>query len=246
MKHIRILFSLVAMLFISTTSRAQGAEVTYVHEDDIMNQFTVMETGAGSLKPREYYQLMHKSYPKTAAATNKLSFRLENQVLTNKEVPLAEKVDSDLVKREKVEATNIATRMPGAGDVAWMMEKGKIESKMNTFESNINKIVSYGGSSDDYKNWKDIYNCLDCAIKLIRKSYLDLGSRKKEYLAIYQDIVKRNLSLTGQLRYWKSLKTVKQAQQKATKIDRQSSNTVIANNAMRRWQNAMAVDGFSK
>ena len=98
----------------------------------------------------------------------------------------------------------------------------------------------------DFKNWKDIYNSLDCAIKLIRKSYLDLGSRKKEYLAIYQDIVKRNLSLTGQLRYWKSLKTVKQAQQKATKIDRQSSNTVIANNAMRRWQNAMAVDGFSK
>ena len=145
MKHIRILFSLVAMLFISTTSRAQGAEVTYIHEDDIMNQFTVMETGAGSLKPREYYQLMHKSYQKTAAATNKLSFRLENQVLTNKEVPLAEKVDSDLVKREKVEATNIATRTPGAGDVAWMMEKGKIESKMNTFESNINKIVSYGG-----------------------------------------------------------------------------------------------------
>ena len=43
MKHIRILFSLVAMLFISTTSRAQGAEVTYIHEDDIMNQFTVME-----------------------------------------------------------------------------------------------------------------------------------------------------------------------------------------------------------
>jgi hypothetical protein len=189
---------------------------------------------------------MHKSYQKTAAATNKLSFRLENQVLTNKEVPLAEKVDSDLVKREKVEATNIATRTPGAGDVAWMMEKGKIESKMNTFESNINKIVSYGGSSDDFKNWKDIYNSLDCAIKLIRKSYLDLGSRKKEYLAIYQDIVKRNLTLTGQLRYWKSLKTVKQAQQKATKIDRQSSNTVIANNAMRRWQNAMAVDGFSK
>lgn len=48
---------------------------------------------------------------------------MENQVLTNKEVPLAEKVDSDLVKREKVEATNIATRMPGAGDVAWMMER---------------------------------------------------------------------------------------------------------------------------
>ena len=66
-------------------------------------------------------------------------------------------------------------------------------------------------------------------ILLIRKSYLDLGSRKKEYLAIYQDIVKRNLTLTGQLRYWKNLKTIKQTQQKATKIDRQSSNETYKN-----------------
>lgn len=74
MKHIRILFSLVAMLFISTTSRAQGAEVTYIHEDDIMNQFTVMETGAGSLKPRKYYQLMHKSYQKKSSSHQQVEF----------------------------------------------------------------------------------------------------------------------------------------------------------------------------
>lgn len=56
MKHIRILLSLVAMLLFTTTSRAQYAEVTYFHESDIMNQFTVMETGAGSLMPRAYYE----------------------------------------------------------------------------------------------------------------------------------------------------------------------------------------------
>ena len=48
-----------------------------------------------------------------------MSFRLENQQLTMKEISLAEKVDSDLVKRAKVEAINIATRTPGAGDVTW-------------------------------------------------------------------------------------------------------------------------------
>ena len=51
--------------------------------------------------------------------TIQMSFRLENQQLTMKEITLAEKVDSDLVKRAKVEATNIATRSPGAGDVTW-------------------------------------------------------------------------------------------------------------------------------
>lgn len=60
---------------------------------------------------------------KNSSSHQQVEFSLGNQVLTNKEVPLAEKVDSDLVKREKVEATNIATRMPGAGDVAWMMER---------------------------------------------------------------------------------------------------------------------------
>lgn len=243
-----IMFSLLAMavLLLPQEAKAQYVECTYVHEEDIMNQFTVMEIGAGSLKPRAYYQVMHNSYQNDAAPTNKLAKRLANQALTNKEIPLAEKVDSDLVKREKVEAMNIAVRTPGVADVAWTMEKGKIQGKMSLFQSNINKIESYGGTSDDYKNWQNIYSCFETAIKLIRESYLDLGSRKKEYLAIYRDIVKRNLALVEELRYWQCLKMVKENEQKATKVERLSSNTVLATNAMRRWQNAMAVDGFSK
>lgn len=234
----------VAMLCFPGAASAQVLDATYNHEPDIMNQFTVMETGAGSLFPREYYQLLHKGYEATAVLNNKLSKRLENQVLTLAEVPLAEKVDSDLVKRQKVEETNIATRLP-VSDAAWMMEKGKIESKMSIFQSNINKIVSYGGTSEDLKGWREIYNSLQTAVKLIRESYLDLGSRKKEYLAIYRDIVNRNFSLVKQLRAWKGLKTIKETEQMATNIKRLSSATVIATDALHRWQDAMAVDGTS-
>lgn len=239
------LMMFLMMVFHIMILKAQPVSVTYNHENDIMNQFTVMETGAGSLMPREYYQTLHKTYQYTAAETNKMSFRLTNQVGVMQEVPLSEKVDSDLVKRAKVEELNIASRTPGATDVAWAMEKGKIESKMSILQSNINKIISYGGSSSDFHDWQDVYQCLSCAIKLIRNAYLDLGSRKKEYLAIYKDIVKNNFTLTQQLRYWKSLKSIKEMEAKKTKIDRQSSITTIANDAMRRWQTGWAVNGFS-
>lgn len=241
----KIIKTVMFMLLLATSILTAMGQ-TYNHEPDIMNQFTVMETGAGSLMPRDYYQYMHKNYQRTAVETNKMTYRLANQATTMLEVPLSEKVDSDLVKRAKVEAMNVAARTPGAADVAWAMEKGKIESKLGIFQSNINKITSYGGSSDDYKDWQNVYECLVCAIKLIRDAYLDLGSRKKEYLAIYRDIVKRNLELTQQLRYWNSLKNVKEMTSKATKLQRLSSITTISHDALNRWQSAMAVDGFSQ
>lgn len=58
-----------------------------------------------------------------------------------KEITSTEKVDSDLVKLAKVEAINIISRTPDAGDFAWAMEKGKIEGMMRTFDRNIKKIL---------------------------------------------------------------------------------------------------------
>lgn len=82
-------------------------------------------------------------------------------------------------------------------------------------------------------------------VQVIRNSYLDVGSRKKEYLAIYQDIVKRNYILTQQLIGWNSMRKIKQIEESATKPRTLTSKEVLANNARRRWHAAMAVDGFS-
>ena len=51
----KIKFIMAIMLVcIAAQVRAQYAEVTYEHEEGIMNQFTVMETGANSLTPSWY------------------------------------------------------------------------------------------------------------------------------------------------------------------------------------------------
>ena len=117
---------------------------------------------------------------------------------------------------------------------------------MSTFDRNINKIVSFGGTVDDYNDWKNVYDCLSCAIKLTRNTYLDLGSRKKEYLAIHKDIVRQNLELVKKLRYRNSKKELKKITQNTGKIQRLSSVSNIAQGALNRWQDALAVDGFHK
>ncbi len=232
----------ILLLSYSSTLSAQ----TYNHESAIMNQFTVMEIGSGSLTPREYYNLNHKNYQREASLNNKQSFRTKTQEKMMKEISLAENVDSVLSRRAKVEAMNIANRTPGVADVAWKMEKGKIEGAMSNFQRNINKITLYGGTSDDYKDWSNVYHSLAFAIKVTRESYMDLGSRKREYLTIYRDIVKKNLTLTKQLRALNAVKTIKEVNGKATKVDRITSNATVATDALGRWQQSLAVNGFHK
>lgn len=65
-----------------------------------------------------------------------------------------------------------------------------------------------GGSSQDYREWLEIYNCLQTALKAVRDAYMPLNERKKQYLEIYHDIVLRNQQLVG---YVTSLKQGKEA-----------------------------------
>lgn len=53
------------------------------------------------------------------------------------------------------------------------------------------------------------------------------------------------MTLVRQLLYWNSQKKGKKFTENNTKMERGSSNTVIAADAYRRWQAAMAVDGFA-
>ena len=235
---------LLAMLLCWVSLCGLAQEVTYIHERDIMNQFTTMETGAGILSPAWYYNSLHKKYQRDANIRNKLAYRTDVMARTSKEVNVAAKVDSDYVERGKVEAMNITSRS-SASDLSWVLVKKKLDSKMQLFNKNINHIVSCGGSSSDYRNWRNIYNCFNTAIKITHESYQDLGLRKREYLAIYQDIVKRNVTLVKQLLYWNSMKKGKRFSENNTRVERNTSNTVIASDAYRRWQAAMAVDGFS-
>ena len=116
---------LAAMLPLSVMAQS----VTYNHDESVMNQFTIGETGAGSFTPDWYYDVLHKNYRNGAMMTNKQFFRSQMNLTLYQEVPHAEALDSALTERMRVEAKNIADRTPGLTDIAWQVERGKIESK---------------------------------------------------------------------------------------------------------------------
>ena len=182
----KIMF-MTMIAFGALTASAQS--VTHNHDASKQNQITVMETGAGTLTPEFYYWLLHNNYKKSASAKNKLGFRTTAGINAFNQVDEAEKIDSALTKRAKVEALNVADRQI---DLAWLAEKEKIETQLAKFQTNIDRIVPNGGTIGDKRRWEELYNMYNCAVKSTRDSYMPNAQRKKEYLSIYADISAQN------------------------------------------------------
>ena len=190
---------LITVLMVTVLGNVSAQYYTYNHDATKMNQITIMEIGTGTFKPEFYYTLFHNSYKKSAAKKNKMSFRTLAGMSAYNQVDYAELIDSSLVKRAEIEALNVADRKGGALDVAWMAEKDKINSKMESFHNNINRIVPAGGTIEERKRWEEYYKLFQTAIKSIQNAYMPNSQRKKQYLKIYEDVSKQNEILIKQL-----------------------------------------------
>ena len=168
---------------------ANAQSVTYNHDSSKKNQITVMEMGAGTLTPELYYWTLHNSYKKTAVSKNKLSYRTAAGINAYNQVAYAEAIDSALTSRAKIEALNVADRQI---DLAWLAESSKIETAMERFKQNIDRILSVGGTVGDKQRWEEYYNMCQCAVNATKNAYMPNAQRKKEYLRIYEDVVQQN------------------------------------------------------
>lgn len=160
--------TIMLMLGVAISGNAQSG-VTYNYDSSKKNQITVMEIGSGSLSPELYYQLLHSSYKKSAASKNKLGFRTTAGIGAYNQVEYAEAIDSALTKRAEIEALNMADRQI---DLAWKVEGSKINSKMNAFKSNIDRILPVGGSIGDKQRWTEYYHVYETAIKATKDAYM--------------------------------------------------------------------------
>lgn len=167
--------AVLMMMGIAMTSKAQSG-VTYNHDSSKKNQITVMEIGSGSLSPELYYQLLHSSYKKSAARKNKLGFRTTAGIGAYNQVEYAEAIDSALTKRAEIEALNMADRQI---DLAWKVEGSKINSKMDVFKNNIDRILPVGGSISDKQRWTEYYHVYETAIKATQDAYMPNAKCKK-------------------------------------------------------------------
>lgn len=223
----------IPVLMVAFALSANAQRITYNHDDAKMNQITVQETGAGSLTPSLYYQVLHNRYRKTANAENKMSFRTTAGISAYQQIDDAERLDSSFVKRAEIEALNMADRQV---DLAWMAEGLKIEAKLDDFQRNINRLMSAGGCSAHASLWREYYNKFTTAVNAVKQAYMPNSQRKKEYLRIYKDITEANENL---LRFIVQLhgrgETSKLLAATYNKPDRRGE---IARAAMNRWRGA--------
>ena len=228
----------VAMLLM-TSGEILAQSVTYNHDESVMNQFTIGETGAGSFTPDFYYDALHKNYRNGAMMTNKQFFRTQMQLMLHQEEPHAEALDSALTQRMRVEAINMADRTPGVTDLAYQVEKSKIEGKLDILKRNIERITLEGGTVQSYRTWLERYNAINCGLQAVRDAYMPMGERKEQYLAIYRDILVKNVEVCEYITYLRSLKEVKN-QPESAPVPHKANITTICRNAHGRWKVAMA------
>ena len=231
-------FLLMAVAVVAT-SAAHAQYVTYNHDSSKQNQVTVMETGTGALPPDLYYSVLHNKYKKSAAAKNKLSFRTLAGINLYNQTDEAESIDSALVKRAKIEALNVADRQV---DIAWFAEDSKVNGEMERFKRNIDRILLSGGTPSAKERWTEYYHVYQSAIDATKDAYMPNAQRKKEYLRIYEDVVRQNETLVQFL--------VRQQNAGVTSalLNATDNHTLnkggIVRNAMSRWQESrLAVRG---
>ena len=234
-RKLYIIIGIGAALF-GVVPKTLAQSVTYNHDDAKMNQITVAEIGSGSLTPEFYYWLLHNSYRESAAAKNKLGFRTTAGINLYNQVDEAEALDSAMTQRARIEALNVADRSGGALDVAWLAEGDKINSALEDFEKNIRRIIEAGGSNYEQEHWREQYNVFLCAVKSVQEAYMPNAERKKQYLRIHADILRKNETLVRYLvRLANSTKVTELLEATATIEDRRAQ---IAMAAMNRWREA--------
>lgn len=223
------------ILLVIQVGFAQGVQMTYEHDDAKMKQITVMESGMGALTPDWYYNTLHENYSKSAASKNKTLFRTTAGINLYNQKDMAERIDSALVKRAAVEALNIADRSGGALDLAWSTEGPKVSGKMSDYLTNINKIRETGGSQGEYDYWLQYYNVYTCAIRSTQDAYMPNAQRKREYLRIYDDLMRKNELLVKYLVRLSNSKKVDELLQQATQ-NLTTNKIDIVRAAMSRWK----------
>ena len=240
MRYIRDIRRMVMMaVMLMTAVMVQAQYVTYNHDASVMNQFTIGEIGAGSFTPDLYYDAFHKSYRNGAMMTNKQFYRSQLKLALTPEESHAENLDSALNERKRVEELNIADRTPGVTDVAWQVEKSKIESKLAIYKKNIESLTTEGAPAKEYIVWMERYNAINCGLQAVRDSYMPQGKRKEQYIAIYKDILLQNTEVCEYIAYLRSAKEVKRINDNPRPLPKTQFG-LIARTAHGRWKVAMA------
>lgn len=177
-------------------------------------QIQIMETGVGVLTEDLdlLYSIGRSDYKTNIYIQNKVLQRELVNLSAEQQKKLAEKVDSFLTDRAKIESLNLVDMQV---DLAYEAEHDKIDAALNRLKRDINKISRYDGQIQLRADWMLQYNMLAFGYKVIRESVMPNSERHEQYIKIFNDINRHNEILRQQLitlEYERSIHDVVQAQ----------------------------------
>lgn len=189
MKWIMLTLSMLCYSVVGVMGQASA-----IHDESIMQQYMVAENGKGMLTPQYYYQAFHRGYYQSDYKKSKKYYRDLMKGYTYAENIVADSVRNGLTRMSKAMAATVLDRQATV-DPVWAAERLAIEPKLETMMNNIGMIIPYGGSRSLYDDWLSRYNMVQTALTASRDAYMPSSMRKRQYMAIGQDLEKYNREL---------------------------------------------------
>lgn len=186
------LLLLSVMCLMAQHIQAQGSL-----DDARYNRFTLMHDGTGNVNTADY-GIGYNSYSNDVVATNLMNFRTSFKTRLTLEEPKVEMIDSALCKRAVEEAINIAEHKL---DLAWIAEKNRINKRLEIYHDRVQRIGDYNGTMEAYTYFDLNEKKFLAGLQALQDSYQPNSYKKREYTAIYEDLLDADAALCRYLEY---------------------------------------------
>lgn len=196
MKKISFIIMLIGIATVQ--GNAQGVSYTMKHDATKLDAIEGAYAGKGSYSAL-YFTTFHKNYAKTANATNKTIYTTESELMLEKQIPYAEKVDTLMKENAEFETIQMADRNVNA--IA-LTENTRLDDLQSEIDKRYTTLEMLLPGSNTAKHWKNkIMQFANARSSL--NMQMPNSERQRAYNQIYAEMVRANAELNRlNKKYW--------------------------------------------
>lgn len=212
----------------------------------IAGQVSIMENGMVPepdifLQNADFYAFWKVSAPLSNYTSEyrytniKNLYRTEAAIALNNQIEMAERMDSAMTARAKIETMNIADMTFDLVGPSEFVKIGKALERLSQDLITLNRV----GTPQQVSEWTLIYKMLRFGCEQVEEGIMPNSVRHKQYLKIYSDVVSHAEALETLIRRMKILASLKE---NPAEPIRKADPASVASSALERWRtNASAV-----
>lgn len=228
----RKIYLIILLLHVAFCVSAQKR----VHDSE--NYAIIMGAELGGQPSYLITKILHNGYTKSVKTTGRTTLREPTVEAAAPQVENSDTIKKKLESRAFEEGKDATERKL---NVAWETEKKRVEAAMMRFQTAISHIAPYGGTAEEQAVWEETYNAYQQAVGFMRDDkYLPNAERKKEFVALCDDITTSHEALNARLLKLIRLKQLEKFKN-TTPLQRLDTKKSRIDGAYNHWREAAAV-----